>query len=129
MEVGPYIGDFPLKPNVRTNPEMILESILNPNRAIDANYVSYTVVTNRGQVHTGIVSQDTTGAVTLRQAKDKTVTIFRRDIDDIRSNKISLMPEGFEQKISVEQMSDLIAFLRDWRFLDGMVPLVLEDRQ
>ena len=39
------------------------------------------------------------------------------------------MPEGFEQKISVEQMSDLIAFLRDWRFLDGMVPLVLEDRQ
>lgn len=129
VEVGPYIGDFPLKPNVRTNPEMILESILNPNRAIDANYVSYTVVTNRGQVHTGIVSQDTTGAVTLRQAKDKTVTIFRRDIDDIRSNKISLMPEGFEQKISVEQMSDLIAFLRDWRFLDGMVPLVLEDRQ
>ena len=128
VEVGPYIGDFPLKPNVRTNPKMILESILNPNRAIDANYVSYTVVTNRGQVHTGIVAQDTAGAVTLRQAKDKTVTVFRRDIDEIRSNRISLMPEGFEQKISVEQMSDLIAFLRDWRFLDGMVPLALEDR-
>ena len=128
VEVGPYIGDFPLKPNVRTNPKMILESILNPNRAIDANYVSYTVVTNRGQVHTGIVVQDTAGVVTLRQAKDKTVTVFRRDIDEIRSNRISLMPEGFEQKISVEQMSDLIAFLRDWRFLDGMVPLALEDR-
>lgn len=123
FKVGPYIGDFPLKPNVRKNPAVILESILNPNRAIDANYVSYTIVTASGRIHTGIISQETGGSVTLKQPKGKTITVLRSDIDAIRSNRVSLMPEGFEKNISVEQMADLIAYLKDWRFLDGLVPL------
>lgn len=123
VTVGPYIGDFTLKPNVRSNPPVILESILNPNRAIDSNYVSYTVVTNSGKIHIGIIAQETGTSVTLKQEKNKSLTILRDDIDAIRSNRTSLMPEGFEKNISVEQMADLIAFLCDWRFLDGLVPL------
>ena len=123
VDVGPYIGDFPLKPNVRTNPVVILESILNPNRAIDANYLSYSIVTNSGKVHTGVIAQETATSVTLKQAKNKTVTVLRDNIEQLRSNGISLMPEGFEKNITVEQMADLIAFLRDWRFLDNLVPL------
>ena len=121
--VGPYIGDFTLKPNVRNNLPVILESILNPNRAIDANYVSYTIVTTSGKVLTGIVIQETGTSVTLKQAKGKRLTVLRRDIEVIRSNQTSLMPEGFEKNISVGQMADLIAFLKDWRFLNGLVPL------
>jgi len=123
VQVGPYIGDFLLKPNARTNPIVILESILNPNRAIDANYVSYSIVTNTGKVHTGVIAQETSTSVTLKQAKNKTVTVLRNDIEELRSNGISLMPEGFEKNIRVEEMADLIVFLRDWRFLNDLVPL------
>ena len=35
----------------------------------------------------------------------------------------SLMPIGMEKTISVEQMADLINFLKNWRYLDGAVPL------
>ena len=123
VNVGSYIGDFPLKPHVRTNPVVILESILNPNRAIDANYVSYSIVTKTGKVYTGVIAQETATSVTLKQPQDKTATVLREDIEELRSNGISLMPEGFEKNITVEQMADLIAFLRDWRFLDDLVPL------
>ncbi|MEE3372505.1 MAG: PVC-type heme-binding CxxCH protein [Planctomycetota bacterium] len=123
VAVGPYIGDFTQKPNVRNNPSAILESILNPNRAIDANYVSYTIVTTSGKVLTGIVAQETGASVTLEQSKGKRVTVLRREIEVIRSNQTSLMPEGFEKNISLTQMADLVAFLKEWRFLEDLVPL------
>lgn len=104
----------------------ILESILNPNRAIDANYVSYTVVTKAGKVHTGIIQSDNGSELVLKKPKDMSVRIPRREIDTLQSNGVSLMPVGFEKTISVEQMSDLIAFLRDWRFLQDRVPLARE---
>lgn len=128
VTVGPYIGDFTQKPNVRNNPSVILESILNPNRAIDANYVSYTIVTTAGKVLTGIVAQETGVGVTLQQSKGKRLTVLRRDIEVIRSNQTSLMPEGFEKNISLAQMADLIAFLKEWRFLDNLVPLEKRSR-
>jgi hypothetical protein len=33
------------------------------------------------------------------------------------------MPEGLEKEISHQQMADLIAFIKNWRYLDGSVPL------
>ena len=119
FEVGPYIGDF----HLRKKPAVLLESVLNPNRAIDANYVSYTVVTDAGRVHTGIIAQETASSITLKRGKNQTETILRQQIDEIRSNGVSLMPEGLEKDISVEQMADLIAYLRGWRFLADLVPL------
>ena len=38
-------------------------------------------------------------------------TVFRRDIAQLSGSGLSLMPEGLEAAISVEQMADLIAFL------------------
>ena len=35
-----------------------------------------------------------------------------RSIEQLRANNKSLMPEGFEQKISQPAMADLLAFLR-----------------
>jgi hypothetical protein len=33
------------------------------------------------------------------------------------------MPEGLEKTITVDQMADLLVFLKNWRYLDGTVPL------
>ena len=40
-----------------------------------------------------------------------TETVLRRDIAQLSGSGLSLMPEGLEAAISVEQMADLIAFL------------------
>ena len=41
----------------------------------------------------------------------------------MRSNGVSLMPVGLEKQITIEQMADLIAFIKNWRYLDGSVPV------
>jgi hypothetical protein len=33
------------------------------------------------------------------------------------------MPEGLERNISLQQMADVISFIKNWRYLDGQTPL------
>jgi hypothetical protein len=32
------------------------------------------------------------------------------------------MPEGMEKNITLEEMTDLLTFLKNWRYLNGSVP-------
>ncbi len=118
VDVAPDIADS----RTRT-PDALLTNILDPNRAIDNNYFSYTVVTSAGLVLTGIISGETASSVTLKQQEGKTVTILRQDIEEMRSNGVSLMPVGLEKNISIDEMGDLISFIKNWRYLNGQVPI------
>lgn len=117
-DVGPDIADS----RVRT-PLELLTDIVDPNRAIDANYVNYTLVTTRGQIHTGLVAAETAASVTLRQPEGKLESFRRFEIEELRSTGLSLMPEGLEKDIPPEEMADLVSFIKNWRYLDGRVPL------
>jgi putative membrane-bound dehydrogenase-like protein len=114
VDVAPDISDS----RTRTR-EALLNDILNPNAAIDSNYVQYTIDTEDGRVLTGIISSETASSVTLRRAENESDTILRQDIASISSSGASLMPEGLEKDIPVEDMAHLIAFLKDWRYLEG----------
>ena len=103
-------------------------SILDPNRAVDSNFFSYSLVTSSGLVHTGLVASETSAAVSIRQPEGKSVRVLRADIKVLKSNGISLMPEGLEKNISVAQMSDLLSFLKNWRYLDGRIPAKVPGR-
>jgi putative membrane-bound dehydrogenase-like protein len=117
VSVAPDIGDS------RTMmPAQILVDILDPNRKIDSNYFSYTAITKEGKVYTGILATETASSVTLRQQENKTVRLLRDEIEQLHSNGVSLMPVGLEKNIDTQQMADLIAFIKNWRYLDGSVP-------
>ncbi|REJ95287.1 MAG: hypothetical protein DWQ29_02095 [Planctomycetota bacterium] len=117
VDVAPDMSDSRTK-----TAEQLLVSILDPNRAIDNNYFSFSIVDLDGVVHTGVISAETATTVTLKQPEGKQVTILRSDIDELKSNGVSLMPVGLEQKLTVEEMADLISFIKNWRYLDGVVP-------
>ncbi len=123
VDVAPDISDSRTK-----TAEQYLVDIIQPNRAIDANYVNYTLYTEDGQIVSGIVATETSTFVTLKQAGGKTATFRREEIEQLRSNGVSLMPEGLEKQISHQQMADLIAFIKNWRYLDGRTPLSNTDQ-
>jgi putative heme-binding domain-containing protein len=111
VNVGPDISDTRTK-----TAEMLLTDILNPNQAIDANFVNYQVTTRRGQVLTGIILAETASSVTLKRAENQTDVVLRQDIEEIVSTGVSLMPEGVEKAVSIDEMRDLLAFLKNWRY-------------
>lgn len=118
VDVGPDIADTRTK-----TLEALLVDILNPNQAIDNNYINYLITTKSGKSLTGMIAAETASSMTLRRAENQTEVVLRQDIEEIQSTGQSLMPEGVEKTITVEEMADLLSFLKNWRYLDGSVPL------
>ncbi len=119
VEVAPDISD-----SRERLPEQLLADIIQPNRAIDSNYFSYTVVTADGLTHNGILTAETSTSVTLKQAEGKTLTLARDEIEDLSSDGISYMPDGLEKNITPQEMADLIAFIKNWRYISEAPGLV-----
>jgi putative heme-binding domain-containing protein len=115
VSVGPDISD-----SRERTPAQYLTDILQPNRAVDSNFFSYTAVTAEGLAITGILTSETATTVSLKEASNKSTTLRREDIEQLTSNGVSLMPEGLEKEIPPQSMADLIGFIKNWRYLDGV---------
>ncbi|MDA2926540.1 c-type cytochrome [Acidobacteria bacterium AH-259-G07] len=90
----------------------LLEHILDPNREVQPNYVNYQLISSDGRDITGIIVQETATSVTLRRAEDAEDRILRSNINELFSMGLSIMPEGLEQDINLQQMADLIRFIQ-----------------
>jgi putative heme-binding domain-containing protein len=92
--------------------EIILLNILDPNREVKPQFLNYIVSTQDGRTVSGLIATETPNALTFRKADGTTETVQRIDIDQLRCSGLSFMPEGLERQIDLEQMADLIAFLK-----------------
>jgi putative membrane-bound dehydrogenase-like protein len=91
--------------------EAILLNILDPNREVKPQYLSYFLVTDAGRTITGMITAETANSLTIRRADGTTETVLRIHIDELRSTGLSFMPEGLEKQIDVPAMADLLAYL------------------
>jgi len=117
-QVGPDISDSRVK-----TVEQLLVSILDPNRAVDANFFGYTATLHDGRVLSGLITEETSTSVTLRQPEGKNVSLLRTEIEELRSTGMSLMPVGLEKNLPPQDLANLIAFIKNWRYLDGRTPV------
>jgi len=93
-------------------PEGIMANILAPDLSIATGYELRELELNNGETVQGIVSSETPGAITLKNTGTMERTVNRQDILSLKTLDISVMPAGWEKKISHQQMADLLAFLR-----------------
>lgn len=117
---------FPVGPNLalvrnRTDGAM-LEAILDPNREVHPNYVNYVVIDDSGRTLTGLVTSESATGITLSRDKGASETVLKQNIEAIKSTGKSLMPEGLEKDITPQQMSDLLAFLKQMQYDIGTRP-------
>ncbi|QDT04112.1 Cytochrome c [Rubripirellula lacrimiformis] len=91
--------------------ETLLTGILAPNREVNPQYLGFVVLTNQGQVFSGMLVDENRNSVTLRGSDGKAQTVLKIDIDQMRSTGLSIMPEGFEEKLDGQAMADLIQYL------------------
>ena len=95
--------------------EAILLNILDPNREVKPQFLTYVLVTNAGRIVTGMIAAETATGLTLRRADGTSETIVRLDIEELRNTGVSFMPEGLEKQIDVPAMADLLAYLNSVR--------------
>jgi putative heme-binding domain-containing protein len=106
-EVGPDLASVGDK-----SPQGLLVAILDPNRAVEARYINYTATTKGGLTYTGVLANETGNSITILESGGKKRVILRTDLDEFYSLNKSVMPEGLEKDLKVQDVADLIAFLR-----------------
>jgi putative heme-binding domain-containing protein len=104
--VGPDLGALSNK-----SVPALIEAILDPNRAVEARYVSYTAVTKDGRELSGIIASETPNNLTLRGTDGREETLLRAELKELSGSGLSLMPEGLEKALSPQDMADLLAAL------------------
>ena len=92
--------------------EELLQAILNPNARILGLFQNYIVTTREGLVYGGVLAAEGPGSLTLRSGPGEEETILRARIAEIRASQVSLMPEGLEETIDLQEMADLIAYIQ-----------------
>ncbi len=104
--VGP--GMATVKDSTR---EEVLTHLLDPNRTVDARYRLYLVETTDGKSVTGIVQNEIPASVTLRPPFGQASTVARSTIARIQALEQSMMPDGLEEGLSLQDMADLLDFI------------------
>ena len=94
------------------SPQEILIHVLDPCREVSPQFLDYSVRLTDGRVLNGMIASESDSGLVLRRADNREDVVMRSEIDDISSSGKSLMPEGLEQKIPLQEMSDLIRFLK-----------------
>lgn len=105
FEVGPDLASLNDK-----SPESLLIAILDPNRAFETKYVSFSVATVDGRVLSGLIASESATAVSLRRQDGKDDVLLRSDIQEMSASGQSLMPEGLKD-LKPQDLADLISFL------------------
>ena len=95
------------------SPEDLLIAIVDPNREVNPQYFSTRILTTDGVVLDGIVGTETATSITLKREKGETVTVLKVKIEKLVRSTLSLMPEGLEKVIDLQQMADLIRYIRE----------------
>ncbi len=105
-EVGPSLAAIKNR-----GAETIFLNLLDPNREVNPQYVNYVAVLTDGRILSGMIASESATAITLRRAENATDTIQRSEIEQLRSTRQSLMPEGLEKQLDPQAVADIIAYL------------------
>lgn len=114
-EVGPVLTGMGAH-----GPAELLVHIIDPNRAVEQNYVSISFETKDGESYDGIVAQENRESVFIKNAAGE-MELKKSNIKSRRSTGMSLMPNGFEA-LGEEGLRDILTYIcggeQKYRYID-----------
>jgi putative membrane-bound dehydrogenase-like protein len=111
--VGGKIGPDLTKIGTIRQPRDLVESILFPSASFVRSYEPVLIRTTEGQIYSGNIKRDAPEEVILTLAADKEVRLARDSIDEMLPGKVSVMPAGLDKQLSLQELADLVEFLRN----------------
>jgi putative membrane-bound dehydrogenase-like protein len=88
----------------------ILEAILFPSASLAREYETYRVTT-ASATYTGIIKEQDEQVVVIDTGPDARIRLPRAEVQGIEPLTVSAMPPGLDQVLTIEEFSDLMAFL------------------
>jgi putative heme-binding domain-containing protein len=108
-EIGPDITG-----SNRNNLDYLLTNMLDPNAEIPNDYRTTILHTKDNRVLVGVIRRSEGQSVTIAMPAE-VVTVAKRDVAAIDPQDFSMMPEGLVLALKVDELRDLVAYLRGSR--------------
>jgi putative heme-binding domain-containing protein len=89
----------------------LLETILDPSKAISHEYVPYLVQTNEGLIYAGFLVENSEREVVVKDIKGQLTRIKTKDVELLEPQTKSLMPELVLRDVTAQDAADLLAFM------------------
>jgi putative heme-binding domain-containing protein len=122
-EFGPDLTKF----DPKWKPLDILKEIVEPSARINEKFQTWIIETDSGKKFTGLILEENNDMVKLIEnplAKAEPVVIKKSTIDTRKKSDISTMPKGLLDKMTRDEVLDLIAYIysrtsKDHEFFKG----------
>ncbi len=107
-QVGPGLESI----GASAQADYLIDSLLQPSKAVKEGYHALTVATDDGRVLSGIRLRDNDKELLLRDAEGREVSIPSASIED-KKEAGSLMPAGLTETLTRAEFLDLVRFLTE----------------
>jgi putative heme-binding domain-containing protein len=113
--VGGQVGPDLTRIGATRKDRDLLESIVFPSASFVQSYQPTAVQLRNGTPQYGILKRDDAQGLVLVTGPNQEVHILRDQIKAMQPGKVSLMPAGFGDQLSQQELADLLAFLKACR--------------
>ena len=94
----------------RKNLNYLLENIIDPGSVVAEAFQTSVILLEDGRLLSGAIIEQNDRTLKL-QTKEDILTIDRRTIEETKHTKLSLMPDGLLDQMTIEEKRDLFGFL------------------
>jgi putative heme-binding domain-containing protein len=93
----------------------LIESILHPSKVVREGYQQYAIELDDGEVMSGAVRAESASTLTIADAQGQLHELKKSRIRERRTSALSLMPEGLNTPLTLQEFADLIAYVESLR--------------
>ena len=97
----------------------LIESILQPSKVVREGYNQVLIETKDDESIAGLFKGETGDDITLLDANNQLRRIAKARIASRQNSQLSIMPEGLQAALTLQEFADLIAFLESLRSQPG----------
>jgi putative heme-binding domain-containing protein len=106
--LGPDLTDI----RGRLQTKEMVEALLFPSERVSDQFQTYTILTTDGRTLTGMVGSGPGGGLVVLEPNAEKVTLRQDEVEESVVNKQSSMPQDLLEKLSLEEIADLLAFMK-----------------
>ena len=94
----------------------LLESIVYPSASFVRSFEPMIVATKSGEELSGVLKKDAPDEIVLATGPGSEVRLARNDIIEMRPGTVSVMPQGLDEQLTRQELSDLVTFLKNTKW-------------
>ena len=110
-EQGKVVGPDLTEIGSKLTREAMYVSILDPSAGISHNFESYSALLESGQVIVGLMVSQTDDKVTLKDAQGIERVMPKSEIEQLKKQDKSLMPENLIEALSTKDLVDVVEYM------------------